>query len=508
MDGTHAESQRPAERWSMKRLRFLLDTNIIIPAEPTSLNDLESKTAEIVSLLAAIAEGGHQILYHPASLRDIDRDKDPRRRAARRLLITKYVPLPAPPDVSPPLSHSIGTARPGSRDEVDNLLLAAVDRDAVHYLVTEDKEIHRKAQRAGLQERVAFAEDALASVRGLFPTKRLPPPSVIQIYAHELDESDAVFDSLRRDYVGFDQWLAMVKRQHRPAWVIRSTSKSLAGVCISAEKSSGKFGLKGRLLKLCSFKIAEDSRGLHYGELLLNAVFQHGQQSGHSHIYTTVFPKHAELIALLEDFGFEPLPERTPLGEHVLAKTLQPPVPCDPSISPLDYHIRYGPPHLLLGRGRIFVVPIRPIYHGMLFPDAEQQLSALPRQAPYSHAIRKVYLCNAPSREIQPGSTLLFYRSADTRAICCIGVSEVTRVSKDPHEIARFVGKRTVYSYADITRLCQREVLAILFRHALTLPSPLGLDLLRSDGILRAAPRSITRISEEHSEWLRGRFSL
>jgi hypothetical protein len=60
-----------------QRLRFLLDTNILIPLQYTMLV-LEPSLANFVRLAGV---GGHQLLYHPASKIDIERDKDMERRA-------------------------------------------------------------------------------------------------------------------------------------------------------------------------------------------------------------------------------------------------------------------------------------------------------------------------------------------------------------------------------------------------------------------------------------------
>jgi GNAT superfamily N-acetyltransferase len=51
--------------------------------------------------------------------------------------------------------------------------------------------------------------------------------------------------------------------------------------------------------------IAEDQRGFGLGELLLKTAFNYAVANRYEHVYLTTFPQHAELITLVEDFGFE-----------------------------------------------------------------------------------------------------------------------------------------------------------------------------------------------------------
>ena len=89
-----------------------------------------------------------------------------------------------------------------------------------------------------------------------------------------------------------------------------------------------------------------------------------------------------------------------------------------------------------------------------------------------------------------------------------VGVCETVLVSTVPNEIARFVGKRTVYRLEEIENLCQRHVLAILFRHARVLESPISIEDLKSHLVLKGPPQSITRLRNGGDEWLQSRLSV
>ena len=137
------------------------------------------------------------------------------------------------------------------------------------------------------------------------------------------------------------------------------------------------------------------------------------------------------------------------------------------------------------------------------------QRDLFPGATPFGNAIRKAYLCRTSCRGVLPGSPLFFYQSRDPRCVAVSGVAEETLVSCDPDEIARYVGKRTVYRFSEIQQMCQgRDVLAILFREVRVLRPGVKLDDLVSNGVVTAAPQSVWQLSKEGIEWLRSQFGM
>lgn len=474
------------------QLRFLLDTNIVIPAEPTSREDVEEATPVVAELLATLARGKHSWLIHPGTYDDVERDMVPERRSLRRALLGKYEVLACPPPLSSELVAELGTPTPGSNDEVDFRILAALDADCADYVVTHDQRMRRRARRIGLGARVVTAADALSTVRALFPTVPLPPPLVRSIPAHLLRDTDPIFDSLRAEYQpDFEGWLKKCKRQQRPVWLVER-DQAYAGICIVNEEPKPEFGLTGRVLKLCTFKISDRHLGFRYGELLLKTIFEYLAANQFDHTFIEVLPHHEELCALLADFGFE---ERARIvrGQRLLAKALKPP-PDSASLKPYDFHVRYGPRHLKIDGVQGYIAPIQPRYHEMLFPDAERQLSMVPTSRAFGNSIRKAYLCGSMIRCLEPGDFLLFYRSHDLRAVTTVCVVEDVLVSTDAVEIARFVGKLTVYNYEEIEQMARKPVLAVLFRLARILDTPWSLELIKRSGVVRAPPQSFASI--------------
>ncbi len=512
---------------------FLLDTNVAIAGDPLS-TDLEPGAPEVIELLRMLSAHRHDVRTHPASMTDFARDTNNRRREARLATFRKYEALAEPPVPTPRQRELLGEPRPGSNDAVDHELLAAVVGDAVSYLVTDDIGIHRLARRLAVAERVLSVPDALTMLATLHAAPPNPPPSVRRAKLHQLERTDQIFDGLRNDYPGFDEWYADKSREQREAFVVDAPDGSLAGVCIFKVEPGGEHGMPGPLLKLSTFKVSERHAGHKYGELLLKAAFEHAHVQALAGVFVTVFAKHESLVALLETFGFNAIDgATTALGELVVGKPLLDPDgvaarmqtadwPLRPgraideqaASSPLESHVRFGPPHLRLSETTPHFVPVEPRWHRVLFPDAEPADEGALFSAvevihrPVGNALRKAYLCRAQTRQVRPGDPLLFYRSGDEQSVYVIGVCEAAHVSRDPGEIAALVGQRTVYSLDEIREQTRAgEVLVLLFRQDRVLRDrPITLPEAEAAGLVVSHPQSTQRARAEGIAWLTQRL--
>lgn len=487
-------------------MRFLIDTNIFIPLEPTRYHDIEPGMPAAMEFFRLAVLTGCHLFVHPNMRDDISRDSDSLRRQVRRLQLLKYSPLPDPPQLSESLELVLGRATPHSNDWVDNSLIAALHANAVDFLVTEDNGIRKKANKLEFGERILNVAEAITFLKRLFDQTPAPPPEVLSVKAHSLDERDPIFDSLRQDYPGFDTWLVKCKLEHRQAWVVKENAGELCAVCIvNSERTEAAVGRK--VLKICTFKVGAEYAGQKYGELLLKTVFRYAKSNQYTDLFVTVFEKQELLIELLFDFGFRREGEQTNLGEIILRKRMI----CSPDevsrTEPLLFNILYGPCAIRVEGVPAFVVPIQPRFHQMLFPESRLQLALFRESRPYGNCIRKAYLCGSRIKSISPGSNLLFYRSEDRKDVRHLGVVEKAFFSQSDSEIIRAVGKRTVYGYEAIREMCVRPVLTILFRESLELSNPISLDELIRNGLLTAAPQSITKLPGEGSAWLGKRIA-
>jgi L-amino acid N-acyltransferase YncA/rRNA-processing protein FCF1 len=489
-------------------MKFLLDTNIIIPAEPTELAYIEADTVLVTELLRRFSEGQQQFYIHDASIQELSRDKNQKRWEMRKLLLKKYPVLPHPPAVTNKIKAAFETETLNSHDQVDLILLSSVDADAIDYLVTSDVRLRKKAIRLGLESRVATIDEAISIVRALFPVTPMLPPAVHSRYAHDLDLEEKIFDSFRLDYPEFNEWFKKCKLQHRPVWTIEAEDGSIGGICMIKPNETPEYeGMETPILKICSFKIGENCRGYRFGELLLKAVFDYADRNQQSSIYITTFEKQSELVNLLENFGFHTL-STSGKGELILVKKLKFSKEEYESLTSLEFNVRFGPNQVKFDGVSSFIVPIMPRYHQILFPEAEAQLEFITGQYPFGNSIRKAYLCHANIRRISSGDVIFFYRSAINRGVSTCGVVENIIISSDPREIARSVGKRTVYSYPEIEELCSKgDVLIILFRLSQSVIEPVPINILLEKGVFKKAPQSIVSVSLESAKWLKKKLS-
>jgi ribosomal protein S18 acetylase RimI-like enzyme len=409
-------------------MKYLIDTNVFIPLEPTGPDDVGALTSRAASFAQKANRAGSSLFIHPAQSRDISNDQNNERRQLRETLLGKYPALPEPPSARR-IESVLGSPPIESHDWVDHQLLAALQADAVDYLVTEDAGIHRKGKRLGLQHRVTYVADAIAALEALFDTVPANRPAIEALVAHSLDSEDPIFVSVRAEYPDFDNWLIKCKREHRRAWVIPAPDKSYAAASIVNREDRADFGFGGKTLKICMFKVSDIHSGFRYGELLLRHLLHHAEQNEFVFLFVEVFPRHQALIALFGEFGFFDLGINTERGELRLGKKLTFTVEDLSTLDPLEFNRRFGPSAIKWTNVSGFIVPIKPKYHDMLFPEATPQAQLFEGQTACGNALRKAYLCNSGSREIKPGGILAFYRSEDAQALT---ESQKRRLSQAP----------------------------------------------------------------------------
>lgn len=491
-------------------MNILIDTNIVLPLEPGSTVDIGVNTDSAILFHNLANQSDNTICVHPAIEYDLARDENKERANLRRKLIGRYKRIPSPPAVSILDPTVVGSPEVGSNDYVDNCYLAAVEANVVDFLISEDKGVHRKARRIGIESRVLLLREAIDLLRNLFDETPPPPPSVERIHVHELDEQDEIFASLRRDYhPNFDSWLIKCKREHREGYIIRDEKGThLAGLLILKREDGLPSGELGKTLKLCTFKISEKYGGNRYGELLLKSAFDYAFLNDYEYIYYTAFQKHDDLIAFTQSFGFTISDMLNEHGESIIYKTLSYTPTEIETLSPLEFHIRFGPRAFVFRDNSSFVVPIMPQFHRVLFPELETQLSLFRDPHPCGNSIKKAYLCHATTKQLQPGDNLFIYRSHDLSGLTAIGVVEDTLRSTDANTIARYVGSRTVYRYQDIVDLCKKPTLSVKFRLAKGFNRPILLKELKANNVLKGAPQSISRLSSEGVTWIKEKIEM
>lgn len=493
-------------------MRLLFDTNILIYIE-----DPKELSPDLQELLALIRSNGHQVLIHPVSLKEISRDENQERR---KITLSKLKGYPVLPEqkMDSEFEAKIGTPT-NEHDLGDNTILFSLAKNNVDFLITEDQGLYKKAGILSLEDRALSIRGALKFFKALHT--RVQPKSDVLRYGpmSNLNIKDKFFDPLRADYgeSEFEKWFETKSREGRESWDYSDPDGSLGAVMILKEEndtiSTSPPLPKMNRLKICTLKVV--LLGMKIGESFLQIAFDYCVKNNIYEAYLTHFViPNDPLIHLIEDFGFVHdghLQRKNPKGEfeQVYVKRFIPSEEDKRELHAFAFSRKYCPAYKDGQCIRKFLIPIKPEYHNRLFPRYKREQKSLSDYlpTPFGNAIKKAYLSNSGIRRLAPGDVVIFYRSDDEQTVGCLGIVEKILISKNADEITRFVGKRTVYSEAEIRALAAKSdpVLAILFRYHFELPVKLGLEQLQKLGIIKSAPQSIVEINiKQYNELKKG----
>ena len=480
-------------------MRFLLDTNILIPLEDSS-HVLKTGLANFVRLAN---ENGHQLVHHPASETDFRRDTDPKRLKQNLDRIKQYPRLDRAP------ASPWNTPEKNPNDAADNEILYALKCSAVHALVTEDQGIHEKAKKYGLVDQVYTIQTAEDLLRRLHSKVAVELPNIEEVPLYSLTpllETD-FFTSLRAGYPTFDNWFHAKAKDGNRAWVSWEDSGRIGALCIYAQQddeviTAEGMRLPGAALKLCTFKVGESVRGRKIGELFLKAAFRYATANKIQNIFIHGdIEQHHFLFEMLQDFGFSRVGSHAGSnGRDAVYIKQHPVLPPSESIDAFIYLKKYFPHFRSDASVGKYIVPILPRFHNILFPDynqKNQQLDLFTQDNSAGNAIKLAYLCNSPTKTMSPGDIVLFYRSKDEQAVTSLGVVETYDTLQDADAIASKVRRRTVYKMEEIKLMACKETRVMLFRLIQHFEHQAPLDWLTSNCVLKKSPQSITKISNE-----------
>lgn len=479
-------------------MRFILDTNIIIPLEQ-SQQVLEPSLANFIRLAN---ENGHQLLYHPATIDDINRDTHTERKNQTLQRLKQYSELESRP-------VCIWNTPEASPNEIaDNEILYAIFSDAAHALLTEDHGIHRKAKLYGLSERVYYiqtAEDWLKRLHSEIPVQ-LPNIEQVKLFSIKDQLASNFFDSLRVGYGGFDEWFRKKARDGVNAWIVRDEQEQLGAICIFDIQTDEKvthegMSLSGTALKLCTFKVSETMRGRKIGELFLKAAFQFASSNHHENIFIHGdYEKHGFLFDLLEEFGFEKVGTHPGADRRDVVYLKRHPIkiPSQDQLSFFDFSKKFFPHFISHEKVTKYIIPIRPEFHDILFPDftspKHKQLLLFKQQNYVGNCIKLAYLCHAQTKQIYPGDIVLFYRSEDDKALTSIGIVESYEELQDSMKIAQRVSRRTVYNIQEISVIAQKPTKVMLFRLITHFKDTIPYSWLIQNSVVKGQIQSIRKI--------------
>ena len=483
-------------------MKALLDTNIIIHREASHVI-----SRDIGTLFKWLDKGKYTKCIHPITVEEINKNinKDTTHAFSIKLDSYEKLRMVAPlNDQVKAISDSVDVT---ANDKNDTLLLNEVFSDRVDLLITEDKNIHKKAVLLGISDRVftidSFLEKVLSENPELVNYKVL---SVTKKHFGDVNLNDSFFDSFREDYVGFDKWFN--KKSDEIAYVTYHRDAILSFLYLKIEGTEENYSditpvfKPKKRLKVGTLKVV--SNGLRLGERFLKIIFDNALINKVDEIYVTIFDKRDDekrLIVLFEDWGFKLHGKKQSSSgqELVYVRSFQ---PAHDSKNP-----KWTYPYLSR-RENVFLVSIRPPYHTELLPDSILKTESpgdFIDNEPHRNAISKVFISRSLEKGLGVGDLIIFYRTGGyyEAVISTIGIVEKVIIDiKDEQDFINKCRKRSIFTDEELKEHWNfnkaMRPFIVNFLYAYSFPKRIILKDLIDLGIIKniaSAPRGFTKIT-------------
>jgi predicted nucleic acid-binding protein len=388
-------------------MKALLDTNIIIHRETPNVRNLS-----IGTLFKWLDKAKYAKCVHKVTVDELNKNSNIETRNSFNAKIQSYEILKMVAPMTTEVSAVSDEIDVTENDKNDTVLLNEVYSDRVDILISEDKKIHLKAQRLGLEDKVYTIDSFLEMVVSEFPDlidyKVL---AVKQEYFGNINLSDSFFDSLKEDYPGFEKWFN--KKAEEKAYITYNKGRILSFLYLKTESADENYSdispvfTQRKRLKVGTFKVV--SNGVRLGERFLKIIFDNAIVNNVEEIYVTIFDKTEEqqrLIFLMEEWGFQKYGTKGNNGELVYVRDFS---------KQFDITNPKKTYPFIPTNTNTFLIPIYPKYHTELLPDSFLRTESpdnFVENEPHRNAISKIYISRSIQKNIKRGDVLIFYRTA------------------------------------------------------------------------------------------------
>ncbi|CAB3875333.1 MULTISPECIES: N-acetyltransferase [Achromobacter] len=312
----------------------------------------------------------------------------------------------------------------------------------------------------------------------------------------DIDLADPFFDSLKADYIEFEEWFT--RKAENWAYIHMRDDGSVDGFLYLKVEAEAVTDIApalpaARRVKVGTFKI--DAHGTKLGERFLKKVFDHAVHEKTNQLYVTIFEKHANLVALLRKYGFEQIGEKTTANgtELVLLREL----------SWRGEASREKNYPLMKLDGSFYHVGIYPAYHTRLLPDSilNNESVRIVEDVSHANSINKIFLSRINRiMKMLPGDKVVMYRTGDGagpaeyRAVATsLGVVEDARrldSFSSADEFIAYAKSHSVFSDDDLRKFFEEKkyLFALKFTYNIALARRLTRHhLIENVGISRNA---------------------
>jgi len=479
-------------------VKALLDTNIIIHREASRIIN-----RDIGILFKWLDKANYIKCVHPFTIGEIQKHSDSQIVDTFNVKMKSYEVLNT---IAPKDKRVISTSEKHDKtenDRIDTALLNEVYSNRVDILISEDNKIHFKAELLGIPDKVftidSFLEKIVSENPSLINYKVL---SIRTEYFGNIDINDSFFDSLRENYIGFNDWFS--KKSNEQAYVSFNKDKLLAFLYLKKEGKEENYSdispifKPKKRLKIGTLKVSLN--GVRMGERFMRIIFDNALLYKVDEIYVTIFDIGFEtklLINLLKNWGFHYHGNKG--EESVYVRNFTPFFDVD------NPKLTY--PYLSANKN-FFIVPIYPEYHKELFPDSYLKTESLDdfiNDEPHRNAISKVFVSRAFPRTMSKGDVLIFYRTAPKgeyakykSVITTIGLVEnVIDGIKDEKEFILKCRKRSIFTDAQLKDFWDYNpryrpfIIKLLYMYSFSLGNRLNREKLLNLGIISGSENEL-----------------
>lgn len=482
-------------------MKALLDTNIIIHRESNRI-----LSQDIGILYRWLDKAKYTKCIHSSTISEINKNSNKKTVEVFSVKLDSYEII----EIPSPLHHDIIQISEkfdvNNNDKIDTALLNEVYVGRVDILISEDKKIHKKATSLNIQNKVFTIDSFLEKITSERP--ELIDYKILNVRKNKFGKinlKDPFFDSLKEDYVNFEQWF--IRKFDEEAYITFNSKNQrlLSFLYLKIENIdeiysdiTPTFPPKKRL-KVGTFKVINN--GFRLGERFMKIIFDNALRNQVKEIYVTIFDKREEqkrLIQLIEQWGFIYWGMKG--QEKVYVRNFL------PSFNSKEIK-KYYP--YVSSNNDIYIVPIYPEYHTELLPDSilnTESPTDFIENRPHRNCIQKVYVSRAIPPHPKNGDILIFYRTGGyyKSVITTMGIVDEVRYNfQDQQDFLNYCRKTSVYPEKKLIEMwnySDKKPFVIRFLSVYSFPHRINMQHLIDLGVLSGvddAPRGFKRITKE-----------
>ena len=283
---------------------------------------------------------------------------------------------------------------------------------------------------------------------------------------NEINLKDSFFDSLRKDYQGFDSWYNKKALRGEKAYILYEKDELVCFLYLKIESPVDNTDITPLLdstkswVKVGTFKVIPHKTKL--GERLIKRMFDFAISNNIFNLYLTTFSKQEPLINLLMHYGFEQYGKKG--DELVLVKNIA------TNLNEMKKDICLDYPSINVQGVNKYILGIYPQYHTGMFSDSMLKTESFDilKDVSEANSIHKVYITKIQGIEnLKKGDLLIIYRTNNNKSSSanyssvatslCV-VEEYKNINEfSEEEFIKYCKPHNIFSEEDLKQYYQKK---------------------------------------------------